>query len=107
MLVKGPHVYLRTVHTGDLDQLYRHVCDVEARGLYFPIFFGSESGFKQEFEKNGFLEADDGTLLICAHDDRLLGLMYFFKATPYFDGYEVGYRLFDIQNSGRGLMTEA
>ena len=39
--------------------------------------------------------------------DRLVGIMYFFKATPYFDGYEIGYRLFDLQSSGRGLMTEA
>jgi RimJ/RimL family protein N-acetyltransferase len=107
MLVKGPHVYLHTVRATDLDQLYLYLCDVEARGPYFPIFFGSESGFKQEFERNGLLEPDDGTLLICDHDDQLLGLMYFFKATPYFDGYEIGYRLFDVQNSGHGLMTEA
>lgn len=107
MLVKGPHVYLRTVRAADLDQLYLHICDVEARGPYFPIFFDSESGFRQKFEKDGFLEPDDGTLLICDHDDRLLGIMYFFKATPYFDGFEIGYRLFDIQDSGRGFMTEA
>jgi [ribosomal protein S5]-alanine N-acetyltransferase len=107
MLVKGPHVYLRTVRAADLAQVYLYTCDVEARGPYFPIFFGSESSFRQEFEKNGFLEPDDGTLLICDHADQLLGIMYFFKATPYFDGYEIGYRLFDIQNSGRGLMTEA
>src|SRR5512143_3551588 len=105
MLVKGPHVYLRTVRAADLDQLYLYVCDVEARGPYFPIFFGSESDFKHEFETTGFLKPDDGTFLICEHDDRLLGLMYFFKATPYFDCYEIGYRLFDIHNSGHGLMT--
>ena len=107
MLVKGPHVYLRTVRAADLDQLYRYSCDVEARGLYFPIFFDSESGFKREFEQGGFLKPDSGTLLICDHTDRLLGIMYFFKATPYFDGFEIGYRLLDIQNSGRGVMTEA
>lgn len=107
MLVKGPHLYLRTVRAADLDRLYLYICDVEARGPHFPIFFDSESDFKHEFEEHGFLKPDDGTLLICDRDDRLLGLMYFFKATPYFDGYEIGYRLFDIQNSGHGLMTEA
>jgi len=107
MLVKGPRVYLRTVRAADLAQLYLYTCDVEARGLYFPIFFDSEPGFRQEFEKDGFLAPDSGTLLICDHGDQMLGVMYFFKTTPYFDGYEIGYRLFDIQNSGHGLMTEA
>jgi RimJ/RimL family protein N-acetyltransferase len=107
MLVKGPHVYLRTVRAADLDQLYQYTCDVEARGLYFPIFFDSESNFRQEFERDGFLKPDSGTLLICDQTDRLVGIMYLFKATPYFDGFEIGYRLFDIQNSGHGLMTEA
>jgi RimJ/RimL family protein N-acetyltransferase len=107
MLVKGPNLFLRTVRAADLDQLYLYVCDVEARGLHFPIFFDSESAFKHEFEEDGFLKPDRGTLLICDRADRLVGIMYFFKATPYFDGFEIGYRLFDIQNSGRGLMTEA
>lgn len=107
MLVKGPQVYLRTVHAADLDQLYLYTCDIEARGPYFPIFFDSESSFRHEFEKDGFLKLDGGTLLICDHTDRLLGVMYFFKATPYFEGYEIGYRLFDLQNSRHGLMTEA
>jgi RimJ/RimL family protein N-acetyltransferase len=107
MLVSGPHLQLRTVRAADLDQLYLYVCDVEARGLYFPIFFDSESTFKQEFEADGFLKSDSGTLLICGHDNRMLGVIYFFKATPYFDGFEIGYRLFDTRNSGRGLMTEA
>ena len=107
MLVKGPQVYLRTVRAADLDQLYTFTCDVEARGLYFPIFFDSESTFRQNFEKDGFLTDDNGTLLICDQNDRLTGVLYYFKTTPYFDGYEIGYRLFDIQNSGHGLMTEA
>ena len=107
MLVKGPHVYLRTVRTADLDQLYLYSCDVDGRGPYFPIFFDSESGFRREFEAGGFLKPDSGTLLIGDHTDHLLGAMYFFKTTPYFAGYEIGYRLFDLQNSGHGLMTEA
>lgn len=107
MLVRGPQVYLRTIRVADLDQLYLFSCDVEARGLYFPIFFDSESAFRHSFEKDGFLTDHNGTLLICDQADRLVGAMYFFKATPYFDGYEIGYRLFDVQNSGHGVMTEA
>jgi [ribosomal protein S5]-alanine N-acetyltransferase len=107
MLVKGPQVHLRTVRAADLDQLYLFTCDVDARGPHFPIFFDSESGFRHEFEQGGFLKPDSGTLLICDHADRLLGVMYFFKATPYFAGYEIGYRLFDLENSRHGIMTEA
>ena len=33
--------------------------------------------------------------------------MLYFKTTPYFDGLEVGYRLYDTGQSNRGVMTEA
>jgi len=107
MIVKGPTIYLRSVRETDLSQLYEYDCDIEARGPYFPIFISSETSFKREFQENGFLSRDDGTLLICDMDDELLGLMYYFEATPYYDGLEIGYRLFDTGNSSRGIMTEA
>ena len=108
MIVTGSNIYLRPVHEADLEQIYTYDCDIEARGLYFPIFIDSLVSLKQEFEKHGFFEKDDGTLLICdVNDDKLLGVMYFFKATPYFAGLEIGYRLYDRGNDGRGIVTEA
>jgi RimJ/RimL family protein N-acetyltransferase len=107
MIVKGATLYLRMVREADLDQLYQYNSDFEARGLYFPIFLDSLSTFKREFQTDGFFSKNDGTLLICDNNDQMLGVMYFFKATPYFAGLEIGYRLFDTGNSGRGIVSEA
>ncbi len=44
----------------------------------------------------------------CANDaDAIIGVLVFFRATPYWDCYEIGYRLFDVAQSDRGVMTEA
>ena len=107
MLVKGKNLYLRTVREKDLEMLYEYTCDIEARGPYYPIFLSSESEFRREFQQNGFLGDDEGEFLICDLETRPLGLMLYFKAAPYFEGFEITYRLFDTGHSNRGIMTEA
>ena len=107
MLVKGKQLYLRTFRYTDLDTVYNLLCDIETYGQYFPIFISSESQLKRDFEQTGFWGEHNGELLICDLSDRLLGMMYFFETAPYTDGYEIGYRLFDNSNSGKGIMTEA
>lgn len=108
MLIKGPTVYLRTVREKDLDMLYDFMCDVEGRGPYFPIDITSEATFRKDFQKHGFVHDDDETiLLICDPQDTILGVMFVFRATPYFAGLEIGYRLFNRDVHGKGVMTEA
>jgi [ribosomal protein S5]-alanine N-acetyltransferase len=36
-----------------------------------------------------------------------LGVILFFKAAPYFDGFEIAARIFDVEHHSRGIMTEA
>ncbi len=107
MLVTGKRLLLRTVRESDLDRLYMLNCDVEARGEYFPVYVKSETAFKHEFQQHGFWSDSAGQMLICTHELELLGLLLYFKSTPYFHGFEVGYRLFDTRRSNRGIMTEA
>jgi RimJ/RimL family protein N-acetyltransferase len=107
MIVKGKTLYLRAVREKDLDTLYDLTCDIEARGPYYPIFLSSESEFKRDFQEDGFMTDEEGEFLICDFEDRLLGLILYFKTAAYFDGFEVAYRLFDTGQSNRGLMTEA
>ncbi|MEZ4519466.1 MAG: GNAT family N-acetyltransferase [Chloroflexota bacterium] len=108
MVIKGNNVYLRTIRETDLDWLYDHMTDVELRGQYFPISIPSETEFKGNFHKHGYWSDDYGMLLIAdAKDNRVLGTIMRFKATPYWDNYEVGYRLLDLNLGGRGIMTEA
>ncbi len=107
MLVTGKHLSLRTVREADLDRLYTLNCDVQARGEYFPVYITSETAFRNEFQQHGFWSDSSGEALICGHELELLGLLLYFKATLYFHGFEVGYRLFDTRQSNRGIMTEA
>lgn len=108
MLVKGEKVYLRAIRESDLDAIYEFNCDVEMRGPYFPIYVDSESALKTMYDDDGFFTEEHGDLLICdVANDELLGILFYFKSTPYYNGFEIGYRLFDTSNSGRGIVTEA
>ncbi len=108
MIVSGSKVYLRTVREKDLDWLYEQDVDSESRGQHYPVFITSETAFKDDFRKTGFWEDDHGDLLICSLDNHsILGTIFCFKGTPYWDSLEVGYRLYDLQRSGQGIMTEA
>jgi [ribosomal protein S5]-alanine N-acetyltransferase len=108
VLVKGEKVYLRTVLEKDLPELVGYMSDVEMRGPYFPIFIDTEQSLKKMYQEDGFFTEEHGDLLICdIKDDTLLGVLYFFKSTPYYNGFEIGYRLFDTGNSGRGIVSEA
>lgn len=108
MIVKGPTLHLRTVRERDLEWLYEQQNSLDARGDFFPIGVTSETDFRQRFQEHGFWADDHGRVLICANDTKaIVGMLVFFKATPYWDCYEIGYRLFDVTHSGRGIMTEA
>ncbi len=108
MVVRGNTVFLRTVREDDLNDLYGRLTDIELRGPYFPISIPSESGFKAQFREDGFWSDTNGIMLICANDDgRILGQIMRFKATPYWDNYEIGYRLLDMSERGHGFTSEA
>jgi RimJ/RimL family protein N-acetyltransferase len=107
MIVKGDRIYLRAVLENDLNELLLHENDIEERGPFFAVRLTSQPAFRREFERTGFLSEDSGRLLICNLEDRLLGDLLYFRATPYFDGYEIGYRLFRLRDSGQGVMSEA
>lgn len=107
MIVKGDRVYLRAVLESDLDALLERENDIEGRGPFFPVWLTSQPAFRREFERTGFLSEESGRLLICDLEGRPLGDLLYFRATPYFDGYEIDYRLYRLKDSGQGIMTEA
>lgn len=108
MVISGKKVYLRTVREKDLDWLYEKECDIELRGLYFLISVSSETTFKENFRKTGLWSTDFSEMLICdLNNQSVVGALYCGMGTPYFDNLEVGYRLFDPQLSGHGIISEA
>lgn len=106
-MIRGKNIILRTVRETDLDTLYTALCDLAARGDYFPLSLMSQTTFKREFHAHGFWANDAGRLLICDSEDHLLGSIWYFQAVPYYDGLEIGYQLFDVGRRTTGIMTEA
>ncbi|GAB4548220.1 MAG: hypothetical protein OHK0023_10900 [Anaerolineae bacterium] len=109
MIVQGKKIYLRAIREADLDELFAYSSDLESYGNFILIEIISEVALRQKFSQTGFLTEDDGILLFCdVESHAIYGMVEYFRATPYFDGYELAYRIYNrIGNSGRGLTSEA
>jgi [ribosomal protein S5]-alanine N-acetyltransferase len=106
-MIHGKKVSLRTVRAADVDRLFDFLCDLSTRGEFFPLSLLSESAFRKEFHETGFWSDSYSRLLVCDPDERIVGSIWFFRTAHYYDGFEIGYHLFDVANRGRGYATEA
>ena len=106
-MLKGTTITLRSVHESDLEQLYEFHTDISNRGEYYPQGFMSQPAFQKQFQENGFWGKDEGTLLVVNHSDEILGHIEFFKTVNYLDEYELAYQIYDGEQRGKGIMTEA
>jgi RimJ/RimL family protein N-acetyltransferase len=104
-MIRGDRILLRVVREADLEQLFNLISDTGNRGAYYPLDVPSEVEFKQRFHENGLMSETSGSFLICV-EERIVGLIRFSQA-GYFDGFEIGYIVFDAANRGQGYMTEA
>lgn len=109
MIVRGKHIYLRAVREADLDELFTYSSDLESYGNFILIEIVSKVALREKFAQTGFLTEDEGILLFCNNETHAIyGMVEYFRATPYFDGYEFAYRIYNrVGDSGRGLTTEA
>ena len=106
MLV-GKKVVLRTVREADLDKLYDLAADVRDMGEHWPVDLPSELRWKKNVEETAWWEENRGGLLMTDREDNILGQIAFFKASPYQNAYELGYRIYKPENWGKGYTTEA
>ena len=106
MLV-GRHVILRPLRSSDVETYFDLNADIRKAGPFWPMSIASERGFRSRFEKTGLWSKEFSALLVTDHEDRPLGYVGFFPGAPYQNTREIGYRLFDPRNHGRGIMTEA
>lgn len=106
MLV-GRNVILRPLRSSDIQTYFDLGADIRMAGPYWPISIPCEKGFRSRFEQTGLWANDFSLLLITDHEERPLGYVGFFPGAPYQNTREIGYRLFDPRDQGRGIMTEA
>ena len=108
IVLKGKAIHLRTIRKKDLDSIYDLMVDIESRGPWFPLNFDSESTFLEKYEKTGFWSDERGILLIVDNTtERVLGQMVFFRASAYYDAFELGYQIYDPKDRGKGITTDA
>jgi ribosomal-protein-alanine N-acetyltransferase len=105
-VIRGNKITLRTVRETDLDTLLTLMSDIANRGEYYPLHLRSEVVFKKRFHEHGFWSEEEYRFLICDSEDRILGTIWCSK-DGYYDGYEMGYILFDPTSRGKGYTTEA
>jgi RimJ/RimL family protein N-acetyltransferase len=106
-MLKGKTITLRPVRDADLEPLYNFHTDIDNRGAYFPRGILSQPAFQKEFQENGFWGKEDGTLVIVNTADQILGHIEFFKTVNYLDEFELSYQIYDIEQRGKGIMSEA
>jgi RimJ/RimL family protein N-acetyltransferase len=106
-MLKGKLIALRPVHDSDLEKLYGFHVDIQNRGDYFPRGILSQPAFQKGFQENGFWSKEDGMLVIVNSADQILGHIEFFKTVNYLDEFELSYQIYDAEQRGKGVMTEA
>jgi RimJ/RimL family protein N-acetyltransferase len=106
-VIKGRSVSLRPVAEDDLDEFHSRVIDIEARGPWYPLPRTSLVKFRAAFQEAGFWAPDEGIFLIVDKEDRLIGNVDWNRLNGDVPDVELGYRVFDRADWGRGIATEA
>ncbi len=76
-------------------------------GEYYPLHIPSEILDKKRFNESGWWEPDHGSLLIADISENILGQVNLFKASFVLNAYEIGYRIYQPENWGKGYTSEA
>ena len=106
-MLNGTFITLRPVRETDIDQLYTFHLDIDNRGKYFPRNVLSQPAFRKEFQETGFWSKEDGMLVMVSSKDDILGHIEFFKTVNYLDEFELSYVVYDAEQRGKGVATEA
>jgi len=106
-MLKGKQICIRAIREDDLEFLAEQLNDIDSQGEFLPYHLTAPAQLMQQFSANGFISDNSTRLLITEHSGRPLGMVWAFKAIPYFDAVEAGYQIFASDNRGRGYATEA
>jgi len=106
-MIKGKKVILRTFRENDLEEFMRKTEELEKSGEWWPGSLFSDVSWKKRYSENGFWEYLNGKMAITTLEGRLIGNINFFKGIPYTEGLEIGYRIYEPSDRGKGYMSEA
>jgi RimJ/RimL family protein N-acetyltransferase len=103
-MIEGKNLKLRTVKESDLDDLFAALDSIRLRGEYLESRLLSQKQFRDEFERTGFWQEQQGMILI--EKETPIGVIWY-RQSELLDGLTLQFLLFDPEARGRGFMTEA
>lgn len=106
-MIIGNNVSLRMLKQDDLDEVIPLLGDLSQRGEYLSIDLLNEVKFRKRFQETGFCNEDHGMFLITDKTGRILGDIAYFKGVSYLPGYEIGYKIYQREDWGKGYTSEA
>ena len=106
-MLKGKLITLRLVRETDIDQLYTYHLDIDNRGDYYPSNVLAQPEFRKEFQETGFWSKENGMLVMVSPTEEILGHIEFFKTVNYLDEFELSYVIYNADQRGKGITTEA
>jgi ribosomal-protein-alanine N-acetyltransferase len=106
-MLSNENIRVRFVEEKDLEEFTHLKNDLDIRGVYLPCELTSPQKTRQQFMENGLSTKNSETMLIVDTDDRLLGTIWHFVSVPYFNAREIGYTLFDVNQRGKGIVSQA
>lgn len=106
-MIKGTGVSLRPIAEADLAELHRNLIHIEGRGPWYPMPRTSLTKRRRAFEETGFWSPDAGIFVMVDEQDRLIGTVDWNKLNGDVPDMELGYRVFDRSNWGKGIATAA
>lgn len=104
-MIRGEKVLLRTVRESDIETLFALSSDLTRLGEFQSWTLRSEIDLRKKVQENGLL-SDDFSMLLIVVDDKIIGTIIFFKAL-YYDGFEIGYLIYDPEARNHGYATDA
>lgn len=106
-MISGKLINIRHFEERDLADSITYNNDPRIRGEYLPFEMVSPQARKKQFAKNGFSTHKEETLVISNKENKLIGIIWHFVSVPYLNAREIGYTLFDTEQRGKGIVSEA
>jgi [ribosomal protein S5]-alanine N-acetyltransferase len=106
-VIVGKIVSLRPIAEADLEELHAKLIDMESRGPWYPMPRTSLTKRRRAFEETGFWSPEEGIFVMVDEQDRLVGTVDWNRLNGDVPDTELGYRVFDRSNWGKGIATEA
>lgn len=106
-MIKGNGFNIRHVEEEDLDKFIQLMNDLVIRGEFLPSLITSPHKIRHEYKENGLSTDSFERLLIVDINNKIIGTIWHFKSVPYFNAREIGYTLFDIEQRGTGIISQA